>query len=101
MLASRSFVKKTRRGGIVRVVREHYMRDDIWCGSMICDVCGIDDPEYSAILQKVDEYVVPDTNVILHQMDALSHPCFKNVIILQTVLNEVKHRYEKGERECV
>ena len=32
MQTQRTFIKKTRRGNIVKVVREHYLRDDILCG---------------------------------------------------------------------
>ena len=39
MLAQKTFIKKTRRGNIIKVVREHYLRDDIWCGSPLCQVC--------------------------------------------------------------
>ncbi len=41
MLHSRKFVKKTRRGGIVTSVREHYLREDIACGSAACQPCGL------------------------------------------------------------
>ena len=30
MLRSKSFVRKTRRGKVMKVVREHYLRNDIW-----------------------------------------------------------------------
>lgn len=29
MLKKKAFVKKTRRGNLVKVVREHYLRDDV------------------------------------------------------------------------
>ena len=35
--------------------------------------------------------MVVDTNVILHQMDVLESPVFTNVIIMQTVANEVRN----------
>jgi hypothetical protein len=38
MLTQKTFVRKTRRGNIIKIVREHYLRDDIWCGSPICKV---------------------------------------------------------------
>ncbi|KAG1650303.1 Exosome complex exonuclease RRP44 [Nymphon striatum] len=98
MLKSKTFNKKTKKGGIIKVVREHYLRDDIWCGSKACEVCPIDD----AILEKQPasesnlftecHYLLPDTNVVLHQIDILEDPAIKNVIILQVVLEEVRHR---------
>ena len=35
MLKSKTFVKKTRKGGVTKIVREHYLRDDVWCGVKI------------------------------------------------------------------
>ncbi|XP_014823637.1 PREDICTED: exosome complex exonuclease RRP44 [Poecilia mexicana] len=98
MLKSKTFVKKTRSGGVLKVVREHYLRDDIWCGSEVCTECKQD----STVLQRdaciesslcpYPHYLVPDTNVVLHQIDVLEDPVIRNVIILQTVLQEVRHR---------
>uniref|UniRef100_A0A3B4BGX9 Exosome complex exonuclease RRP44 n=1 Tax=Periophthalmus magnuspinnatus TaxID=409849 RepID=A0A3B4BGX9_9GOBI len=99
MLKSKTFVKKTRSGGVVKIVREHYLRDDIWCGSEICSECK---PETTALqrdariessLCTYPHYLIPDTNVVLHQqIDVLEDPIIRNVIILQTVLQEVRHR---------
>uniref|UniRef100_A0A669E2X9 Exosome complex exonuclease RRP44 n=1 Tax=Oreochromis niloticus TaxID=8128 RepID=A0A669E2X9_ORENI len=71
MLKSKTFVKKTRSGGVMKVVREHYLRDDIWCGSEVCTECK----QESTVLQKdacmesslcsYPHYLVPDTNVVL------------------------------------
>ncbi|KAG7279912.1 hypothetical protein CRUP_021545 [Coryphaenoides rupestris] len=98
MLKSKTFIKKTRSGGIMKIVREHYLRDDIWCGSEICTECK----QESTVLQEdaciesnlcaSPHYLVPDTNVVLHQIDVLEDPLLRNVIILQTVLQEVRHR---------
>ncbi|XP_027862987.1 exosome complex exonuclease RRP44 [Xiphophorus couchianus] len=98
MLKSKTFVKKTRSGGVMKVVREHYLRDDIWCGSEVCTECKQD----STVLQRdaciesslcpYPHYLVPDTNIVLRQIDVLEDPVIRNVIILQTVLQEVRHR---------
>uniref|UniRef100_A0A8P4KRV5 Exosome complex exonuclease RRP44 n=1 Tax=Dicentrarchus labrax TaxID=13489 RepID=A0A8P4KRV5_DICLA len=98
MLKSKTFVKKTRSGGVMKIVREHYLRDDIWCGSEVCAECK----QESAVLQRdaciesnlctYPHYLIPDTNVVLHQIDVLEDPVIRNVIILQTVLQEVRHR---------
>ena len=34
MHRSKAFFKKTRKGKILRVVSDHYLRDDIGCGSI-------------------------------------------------------------------
>uniref|UniRef100_A0A3Q1EBU8 Protein DIS3 homolog n=1 Tax=Acanthochromis polyacanthus TaxID=80966 RepID=A0A3Q1EBU8_9TELE len=98
MLKSKTFVKKTRSGGVMKVVREHYLRDDIWCGSEACTECK----QESTVLQtdaciesslcSYPHYLIPDTNVVLHQIDVLEDAVIRNVIILQTVLQEVRHR---------
>uniref|UniRef100_A0A8C2GRP0 Exosome complex exonuclease RRP44 n=1 Tax=Cyprinus carpio TaxID=7962 RepID=A0A8C2GRP0_CYPCA len=98
MLKSKTFVKKTRAGGVLKIVREHYLRDDIWCGSEVCKECKDEAPvlqEDACIesnLCSYPHYLIPDTNVVLHQIDILEDPLIRNVIILQTVLQEVRHR---------
>lgn len=37
-------------------------------------------------------YLVLDTNVVLDQIDVLEEDVLKNVVILHTVLDEVKHK---------
>uniref|UniRef100_A0AAQ5X0P2 Exosome complex exonuclease RRP44 n=1 Tax=Amphiprion ocellaris TaxID=80972 RepID=A0AAQ5X0P2_AMPOC len=74
MLKSKTFVKKTRSGGVMKIVREHYLRDDIWCGSEACTECK----QESTVLQtdacmesslcSYPHYLIPDTNVVLHQV---------------------------------
>ncbi|XP_013782762.1 exosome complex exonuclease RRP44-like [Limulus polyphemus] len=99
MITSKTFLKKTRRGSVLKVVREHYLRDDIWCGSSSCVQCSDPNPSLEkqpksfSTLYTEPHYLIPDTNVVLHQMDVLEDPVFQNVIILQTVLQEVRHRH--------
>lgn len=74
MLKSKSFVKKTRKGSIIKVVREHYLRDDIWCGSQACSQCNQQElileksPSSGSDICKFPHYLLPDTNVVLHQV---------------------------------
>ncbi|XP_068922878.1 exosome complex exonuclease RRP44 isoform X1 [Petaurus breviceps papuanus] len=101
MLKSKTFLKKTRAGGVLKIVREHYLRDDIGCGASGCTECcsalegpALEpqprDPESSLCPQP--HYLLPDTNVLLHQIDILEDPVIRNVIVLQTVLQEVRNR---------
>ena len=84
------------------VVRETYQRDDVPCGCIACEACAsfvehgtpppILDPHGTQnTYTRKKHYVVVDTNVILHQMDVLESPVFTNVIIMQTVANEVRN----------
>ncbi|MEE6507477.1 hypothetical protein FKM82_024497 [Ascaphus truei] len=98
MLKSKTFMKKTRSGGVLKIVREHYLRDDISCGCWGCDECQQEAPvlQLEPILQSSlcpsPHYLLPDTNVLLHQIDILEDPVIQNVILLQTVLQEVRRR---------
>lgn len=100
MLTSKVFIRKTKKGKVMKIVREHYLRDDITCGSRVCAVCdhhqdGQPLEEAAASRSSLctrAHYVLPDTNVVLHQIDVIEDPSVTNVIVLQTVLEEVKHR---------
>ncbi|XP_072884204.1 exosome complex exonuclease RRP44 [Hemitrygon akajei] len=99
MLKTKTFVKKTRSGGVLKIVREHYLRDDILCGWRLCEECEAqasaslsDEPCSSSELCPQPHFLLPDTNVVLHQIDILEDPAIQNVIILQTVLQEIRHR---------
>lgn len=98
MLKSKTFVKKTRSGGILKIVREHYLRDDITCGFQGCTECKQENPvlrqdtHMQSSLCQFPHYILPDTNVLLHQIDVLEDPAIHNVILLQIVLQEVRRR---------
>ncbi|TIA81869.1 hypothetical protein E3P92_02083 [Wallemia ichthyophaga] len=94
----KSYIKKSNKGNIIKFTQERYLRDDIPSGSLDDDL----NPGQNPILSKSGittsslfnkpHYLLPDTNVLLSQLDLLDLGGFKDVIILQTVLNEVKHR---------
>ncbi|KAJ1925348.1 exosome catalytic subunit dis3 [Tieghemiomyces parasiticus] len=114
MLRSKAYMKKTRKGNVVRVVKEHYLRDDIVCsvrGCQVCDFAALDTlttsvnanhkftvahpvlgntPRTTSTVP-VPSFIIPDTNVLYHQVDVIEHPAFKDVVILQTCLDELKN----------
>ncbi|SPC62819.1 probable DIS3 3`-5` exoribonuclease required for 3` end formation of 5.8S rRNA [Ustilago sp. UG-2017b] len=110
--AQRKYFRKTARGKVLKVVRERYLRDDIACGSRACERCHHihsrlqmqaqeGGPQNKIFLdpsglknKNVDRnhYLVLDTNAFLHQMDLIENPSFTDVIVLQTVMDEVRHR---------
>ncbi|KAI8821472.1 uncharacterized protein EV422DRAFT_43764 [Fimicolochytrium jonesii] len=96
MLRNKAFIRKTKRGTVVKIVKEHYLRDDIYCGATTCAVCDQSDPVLdsprSTSKFNAPHFIVPDTNVLFHQIDVMEHKAFTNVIILQTVLDELRHR---------
>lgn len=72
MLQSRSFVKKTKKGKVLKVVREHYLRDDIWSGSPLDPECDQDAVKLSGT---ASHYLVVDTNIVLQQVQTCLHLC--------------------------
>ncbi|KAG8212995.1 hypothetical protein J3R82DRAFT_11381 [Butyriboletus roseoflavus] len=100
VVTQRKFFKKTSRGKVIKVLRERYLRDDIYCGIIACRICvGAVNPVLPAagdVTHKqftTGHYVLPDTNIFLSQMDLMESPSFTPpIILLQTVLEEVRHR---------
>uniref|UniRef100_A0A8B9JUJ5 Protein DIS3 homolog n=1 Tax=Astyanax mexicanus TaxID=7994 RepID=A0A8B9JUJ5_ASTMX len=97
MLKSKTFVKKTRSGGVLKIVREHYLRDDIWCGSEVCVECGdgapvlLRDPRIESDLCTYPHYLLPDTNVVLHQLSLSS--------LLQLLTSDLETFIEREQGE--
>ncbi|XP_030756303.1 exosome complex exonuclease RRP44 [Sitophilus oryzae] len=99
MFTTKSFIKKNKIGNFLKNVREHYIRDDIYCGVPTCNKCkNVSTSNLSSAhvnkcsLFKFNHFIILDTNIILDQIDVLEEPFICNVIILYTVLKEVKHR---------
>ncbi|KAL6261144.1 hypothetical protein P5V15_008672 [Pogonomyrmex californicus] len=101
MLTTKVFFRKTKGGNIFKTVREHYLRDDIYCGFKTCKKCkgrlrdmvlDVEDAAVKSSLLSNPYFLVLDTNIILDQIDVLEEDTITNVIILQTVLEEIRHR---------
>ncbi|KAI2624786.1 RNB domain-containing protein [Xylaria nigripes] len=107
-LSSKVYVRSTRSGKVQKIVREVYLRHDIPCSSQLCSSClskptrnaaGIATPfvlsEKPAGTKAYPQghYLVPDTNVLLNAMDLFEQgSAFFDVVILQTVLEELRNR---------
>ncbi|KAM7515996.1 hypothetical protein LguiA_005579 [Lonicera macranthoides] len=90
MLQSKSFVvRKTRQGKVVKVVREHYLRDDTYRGAWFCKVCDTKDSRLSSSALTV---LVVDTNVVHNQIVLLENLANDEVVVLSVVLEEVKNK---------
>ncbi|GAA5821495.1 hypothetical protein JCM10212_001490 [Sporobolomyces blumeae] len=75
-----AYFRKTQRGKLQRVVREHYLRPH-------------SDFPLPPDLPTGTHWIVPDTNAVLHQFDLLASPEFPSpLLVAQTVLDEVRHR---------
>ncbi|CBX92593.1 similar to exosome complex exonuclease exoribonuclease (Rrp44) [Plenodomus lingam JN3] len=107
-ISSKVYVRSTKSGKVQKIVRELYLRQDIPCSSNLCRAClEIAPTDYSKkvapfVLSDTPagskdfpngQYLVPDTNAILTGMDLFEvGTAFHDVIVLQTVLEEVKNR---------
>ncbi|KAL6940124.1 exosome catalytic subunit dis3 [Hanseniaspora vineae] len=114
-VTSKVFIRSSRNtANPMKVVREHYLRNDIPCNSKYCSKCSLLMSENNAgtvnsgnnasnpilsdtpdilLPSKTPHYVVLDTNIILQAIDLIENPdCFKDVIIPQTALDEVRNR---------
>jgi exosome complex exonuclease DIS3/RRP44 len=94
MLLSKTFIKKTKRGAVIKVLKEHYLRDDITCGIPSCKIClenksNLREPR---VVDGISHYLIPDTNILYHQIDVMEHAGIDSVIVLETVLDELKNR---------
>jgi hypothetical protein len=58
---------------LMQIHREHYLRDDIVCGSLACSICPHGDS--TVLSSEAPQYLLIDTNVALHQVKAL-HTCY-------------------------
>ncbi|KEF52053.1 uncharacterized protein A1O9_12043 [Exophiala aquamarina CBS 119918] len=107
-IASKVFIRSTRNGRVQKVVKEQYLRKDIPCSSELCSTCAstaVADangvvPKFVLSKRPIGtkafpkgHYLLPDTNVLLSGMDVFEEAeHFHDVIILQTVLEELKNR---------
>ncbi|KAJ3529635.1 hypothetical protein NM688_g7830 [Phlebia brevispora] len=102
VITQRKFFKKTARGKVIKVLRERYLRDDVACGIHSCRECASTSstaptlPSSGSMEHKLfpnGHFVLPDTNVFLSQMDLIESTSFTPpIILLQTVMEEVRHR---------
>ncbi|KAL3476331.1 hypothetical protein BJX99DRAFT_227905 [Aspergillus californicus] len=107
-VTSKVFVRSTKAGKVQKIVRELYLRQDIPCSSRLCTICPTvaptdangnivpfvlsEQPAGTAAYPR-GHYIIPDTNALLNGMDLFEHTgAFYDVIILQTVLEELKNQ---------
>lgn len=107
-LSSKTYLRTLKSGKVQKIVRELYLRQDIPCSSQLCTTCL--EQQASGYHQKAapfvlsatpagtkqfpqGHYLLPDTNAFLNGMDLFeAEGAFTDVIVLQTVLEEVKNR---------
>ncbi|EFC47681.1 predicted protein, partial [Naegleria gruberi] len=87
-------VKAKKTGNIVRVTREVYTRDDIYCQSRSCKLCNHTNPTLINNGTLV-HYLVPTCEVILKYLEIFEVNVLKNVVFCETLFeyihDNVKH----------
>ncbi|KAK3698446.1 exosome catalytic subunit dis3, partial [Vermiconidia calcicola] len=107
-LSSKTYLRTLKSGKVQKIVRELYLRQDIPCSSQLCTACldlapsGFHKKAETPVLSNTPaatkqfpqgHYLVPDTNAFLSAMDLFeSEGVVQDVVVLQTVLEEVKNR---------
>jgi exosome complex exonuclease DIS3/RRP44 len=94
------YFRRTRRGHVLRIVEESYLRTDLGLGARHGRTLAAADfalPDLGSGATTASfplAWLVPDTNVLLHQLDLLECvgcPALDFVVVLETVADEVKH----------
>ena len=108
MITLKQFYRKTKKGSIIKLVNEVYLRGDVHCGLIGCAECTKENIELMPTNERqldpaprkglnsrfnLYHYIVPDSSAILNQLDVLEDTNFgENIIVLQSVLDEVRRR---------
>lgn len=84
----RQVAAKTRSGIVTR--------KDIGCGLADCPVCAasgvVESSRKGPCIRPTSVIMIPDTNIILHNMNALEDARSQNIVFLSTVMAEVQNR---------
>ena len=93
MQQKKCFFKRTRKGKIIKLTQEKYLRSDTGCGYL--HGCQIESNDLRTLVAEAPhkQLLIIDTNIALHQIDILDHRCPATslVVVLQTVLQELRH----------
>ncbi|XP_062998598.1 DIS3-like exonuclease 1 [Elgaria multicarinata webbii] len=84
-----------QQGRSVRVVREHYLRPDVPCGSALCRAACPRDGKL--LSDDVTHYVVPDWKVVQDYLEILEFPELKGIVFMQTACQAMQH--QRGRRQ--
>lgn len=98
----KAFSLVTSKGKVVRVIREHYLRDDIYCQSLICNKCKHEKPVLQ-VPKKLDKnrktefwknvyYIIPNAPVVMKFLDLFELGILNNIIFCETILKELSYQ---------
>lgn len=102
-IADRARTKINKKGRLVTVTTEHYLRDDISCQSSLCRQCNHKNsrakqaPGHQLVRQlgsfkttQTSHYIVPSLAVALKYLEWLEVPDTKDIILCETIMKEVR-----------
>ncbi len=89
-----AFFKRSRRGKIMRLVRERYQRSDVGYGVLHGVTLHADNLQELVEDSANKTLVFVDTNILLHEIDLLEQQAAATalLVVTQTVLQELRHR---------
>ncbi|XP_069078997.1 DIS3-like exonuclease 1 [Pleurodeles waltl] len=93
----RVLLLRAPRGRSVRIVREHYLREDVPCASCLCPGGCIQAPGGKQLPEDLTHYVVPDWMVVQDYLEILEMPELRGLIFTQTACQAVQHY--RGRRQ--
>ncbi|XP_078539155.1 DIS3-like exonuclease 1 isoform X2 [Lissotriton helveticus] len=93
----RVLLLRAPRGRSVRIVREHYLREDVPCASRLCPGGCIQAPGGKQLSEDLTHYVVPDWMVVQDYLEILEMPELRGLIFTQTACQAVQHY--RGRRQ--
>jgi hypothetical protein len=79
-------------GKIVRIVREHYLRSDIFCQSKACTKqCHHENPILPTATE-TNHYAIIEPTTLVDFLELFEQKELKNIIVPQTILLDVQER---------
>lgn len=89
----RTFFHKTRRGKVIKLVHEKFIRPDLGVASLHGNIINPDQLRELVTQAPYSSLIVVDTNILLHQIDVLekNSPATSLILVTQTALGELRH----------
>jgi len=102
----RNLIIKNKKNVFKHVVRELYLRNDIPCLSECCPLpqkCHekVDNISFNSLLQSNCMYLIPDIKTIELYLELFEHENLNNIIIAQTVFENVKQDKQRMIRKLL
>ncbi|KAI8373200.1 uncharacterized protein BYT42DRAFT_61558 [Radiomyces spectabilis] len=92
LVTERAFYRKTRSNGIIKLVREQYLRHDVPCLAASCShQCHNNtNDQYTLLRDDADHYIIPDMTIVMRYLEILEQEEITGMILSQTVINSLQ-----------